>query len=135
MVLCYLLITLKGKYLKLISNKTILITGSCLYGFLSGLLGSGNIIKAVLFREMPLNKESFVGIMAAISVLTNMAKLTAYAKDGLISVEHTGVILALVISAVVSALIGRYLLKRISIRYFQQGVAIVLFCVAITLLI
>ena len=133
MILLYLLIGLKGGGIAYKPGKSGLVAGSCLYGFLSGLLGSGNIIKAILFREMSLNKESFVGIMAATSILTNASKLTAYINDGLISVAHTNTMIGLVASAIVSAVIGRSLLRKITVNYFQQGVSIVLACVAVSL--
>ena len=114
MVLCYLLVTLKGQLLNFRPGRTVLFVGSCVYGFLSGLLGSGNIVKAILFREMSISKESFVGIMAATSVLTNVAKLSAYTSDQLITSEHTYTIIGLIISAIVSAFIGQVLLRKIS---------------------
>lgn len=134
MLLCYLLVNFSGWQLALKKQRSGLFAGACLYGFLSGLLGSGNIIKAILFRGMSLDKEAFVGIMAATSVLTNIAKLIAYSKDGLIGEQHIYVIPALIISAVSAALVGRYLLQKISIHSFQHGVSVVLACAAISLL-
>lgn len=135
MIICYLIMTVKSGSLSIKPGKVGLIAGSCVYGFLSGLLGSGNIIKAVLFRELSMNKESFVGIMAATSILTNVSKLTAYAQDELVRAEHFYVILGLIVSAIISAVIGRALLQKLSARYFQHGVSLVLACVAINLLI
>ncbi len=135
MVLVYLLVSITGWNLPLKPGKYGLLAGSCVYGFLSGLLGSGNIIKAILFREMSFGRQSFVGTMAATSVLTNTAKLTAYTKDGLIAPDHSYTILALIVSATISSLIGRLLLQKFSMVYFQYGLSILLACVALKLLI
>ena len=84
MILAYLALT-QYKLLPKFKIGTLgLITGSALYGFISGLLGSGNLVKAIMFREMNISKEAFVGAMAASSVLANLSKLTAYYQSGLL---------------------------------------------------
>jgi len=77
MILSYLLVSRFKASFGWKPNTLMLVTGSAAYGFISGLLGSGNLVKVVLFRELSLSKEAFVGAMAATSVVANAAKLAA----------------------------------------------------------
>ncbi len=112
-----------------------LVAGSAAYGFVSGLLGSGNLIKAIIFREMSITKEAFVGAMAATSVLSNFAKLTAYSQSGILTAEMAWPIAGLIVSAATVALIGRFLLQKISAVQFGNGIQIVLAVAAIGLIV
>jgi uncharacterized membrane protein YfcA len=135
MVLAYLALTT----FKLLPKFTIgmpgLIAGSAAYGFVSGLLGSGNLIKVIIFREMNITKEAFVGAMAATSVLSNMAKLSAYSQTGILTADMAWPMAGLIVSAVLSALIGRHFLRKVSVGQFGYGVQIVLGVCAVGLLV
>ena len=112
-----------------------LVAGSALYGFVSGLLGSGNLIKVVMFREMHITKEAFVGAMAATSVMSNFAKIFSYTQSSLL---HTGLMWparALVASAVVAAFVGRAVLHKIGIKTFDAGVSLLIGIAAVALMI
>jgi uncharacterized membrane protein YfcA len=112
-----------------------LLAGSALYGFVSGFLGSGNVIKVVLFREMQITKEAFVGAMAATAVLSNLVKLTSYARSGLLTPDMTSSAIALVLVAVSVALAGRFVLRKLSADAFQTGVQILLGIAALALFV
>lgn len=112
-----------------------LIGGAAAYGLTSGLIGSGNVIKVVMFREMNISRESFVGAMAATSVLASMAKATAYWQSGLLNPGLALPMLGLVVVAVGAALFGRSALRKISSRGFDAGVQLLLLVAAIGLLI
>lgn len=135
MVLIYLLL----KNTKLMPKFRIgtkgLITGSALYGFISGFLGSGNLIKVIMFREMTITKEAFVGAMAATSVMSNFVKLGGYWNAGLFHTSTLWPCVGLVISAVSAVLIGKMVLTKITIRSFETGVNILLAIAATALLI
>ncbi|MGI9319118.1 MAG: TSUP family transporter [bacterium] len=109
--------------------------GSAGYGFISGLLGSGNLVKAIVFKEMKLSKESFVGAMAATSIFANLAKLTAYNQAGLLHSNLALPMVGLAVAAVLAVFTGRYLLRRVSTGQFGAGVQIILALSAIGLII
>ncbi|MEY8830974.1 hypothetical protein AB9K34_21595, partial [Sedimentitalea sp. XS_ASV28] len=98
-------------------------------------LGSGNIIKVMLFREMKITKEAFVGAMAATAVLSNIVKLTSYIRTDLLTIDMAWTALALILVAVAVALIGRLFLKKLSAHAFQTGVQVLLGIAAIALLV
>ena len=111
-----------------------LVAGSAAYGFVSGLLGSGNIVKAVIFREMNITKEAFVGAMAATSVLANMAKLHGYYQFGLLDVTRFWLMTGLVAAAISAVLVGRFLLRSVSVTQFEYGLEVVLLVCAFGLI-
>lgn len=135
MILLYVVLTV----FKLIPRFKIgtpgLICGSAAYGFVSGLLGSGNLIKAIIFREMNITKQAFVGAMAATSVLSNAAKISAYSASGLLSSNQTAPIVGLVLGAIAAVLIGQKILHMVSAAHFEKGIQVVLAVSAIALLI
>ena len=134
MILLYIILS-RFKHLPAIKIGTIgLLAGSATYGFVSGLLGSGNIIKAVIFKEMCLSKEAFVGAMAATSVLSNLAKLTAYTQSDLLGKEHAVEIIGLVTAAILAVVIGRRILRAMDGSQFEAGLQIILAVSALGLL-
>ena len=135
MVLLYLLVTRFNVLPKFEVGNTGLILGSAGYGFVSGLLGSGNLIKVILFREMSLTREGFVGVMAATSIFANLAKMAAYFQSSMYTRELLSPSIGLVIAAVSAAIIGRLLLRKISAPKFNSGLEIILAISAITLLL
>ena len=84
------------------------------------------MIKAILFRQLAIAKDGFVGIMAATSILTNIAKLSAYASDELLHSGQFSTMGWLVLAAILAALLGKKILQRISLRGFKTGVLAVL---------
>ncbi len=111
-----------------------LIGGSAAYGFASGLMGTGSLIKVVMFREMNISKQAFVGAMAASSVLASFSKIVSYSRANLLHADMMPVILALVVMAVAAALIGRRFLLHLSTRGFEIGLRIILAIMAAGLL-
>lgn len=117
MILLYIIFTRFKPFSALKICTFELLVGSASYGFVSGLLGSGNIIKVIIFREMSISKEAFVGAMAAASVLSNLAKLTAYTQSAL------------------AVFIGRRILQAMDGSHFETGLQITLAVSAAGLLI
>lgn len=135
MVLVYLGLTLANRFPSFRIGWLGLLAGSALYGFVSGLLGSGNLVKVILFREMNITKQAFVGAMAATSVLSNLVKLSTYSLSGILKPEMAGYAVALALSGAATALIGRSLLEKLSARQFQAGVQVLLGLAAVALLL
>lgn len=135
MVLSYLGLTASKRLPSINIGISGLIAGSALYGFVSGFLGSGNAVKVILFREMKITKEGFVGAMAATGVLSNIVKLTAYLRAGLLAVDMAWTAFALVVIAITVAILGRAFLSKLSPQKFHIGVQVLLGIAAIALLI
>lgn len=135
MLLLYIALSRLNKLPSFNVGTSTLIMGSAAYGFVSGLLGSGNIIKVVIFREIKIEKQAFVGAMAATSVLANLAKLSAYTQINLLTKDLYFPIIGLSIASFLAALTGKYLLKKLSSSQFSTGVQVILAMSAVALLL
>lgn len=135
MALIYVVMALSGWQPNVRVGPVALMFGSAIYGFVSGLLGTGNVIKAVVFDHMGLRKEAFVGLMAATSVVANVAKIGFYASSGLITPTHILPGIGLVGCALVGTFAGRILLKRVAPEHFRVGFLFVLAVVSLGLVL
>ena len=135
MVLAYLLVSAAGWRIRAGRNTGWILCGSAGYGFMSGLLGSGGLIKALMFREMGLNKEEYVGAMAATAVLATLVKLHVYWADGLLGSQHMMPALGLVGATLVAVPLGRTILGRLKPGHFETGLNFLLATAAIALLL
>lgn len=135
MILTYILLDVFGMTRPLKVETKGLLFGAMGYGFISGILGSGNLVKAILFREMKFSKESFIGAMAATSVLANFAKIVGYKQSGLLTERMIFPAIGLGISAICAVLFGRYLLRRVTNGQITVAVQFVLGVSAIGLLV
>lgn len=129
MVLLYVLLTNTNLMPRFRVKTPGLMAGSAIYGFVSGFLGSGNLIKVIMFREMAITKEAFVGAMAATAVMSNLVKLMGYWQGQLLWLDMIYPALGLTVSAVVSVFLGKFVLRKISPQVFETGVKVIL-CVA-----
>eukprot|EP00494_Astrolonche_serrata_P000743 UN00748 len=73
--------------------------------------------------------------MAATSILTNIAKLSAYARDDLFTAQHSGLVGILIVAAIVTAVAGKRLLRKLSTEWFERGVVAILAIAALNLLL
>ncbi|WP_259780933.1 sulfite exporter TauE/SafE family protein [Aestuariispira ectoiniformans] len=135
LVLVYVAMQLWKPHGTLPLSKPLILGASGLYGFLSGLLGTGNVIKAIFLQRAGLERHSFVGVMAATSVLANLAKLGAYSQAGLLTLAHWPAAVGLVAVSLVSTVAGRAVLHRVNSEQFRIGVLVILTGIAATLLI
>lgn len=133
--LLYVALAFSGWKPRFTVGRGIIVLGASAHGFVSGLLGTGNVIKAIIFDHMGLRKQAFVGLMAATSVVANFAKISRYITDGLISERHILPSIGLVICVVISTVVGRLLLKRVPPEHFRNGVLLALTAASIGLIV
>jgi uncharacterized membrane protein YfcA len=118
-----------------VSDTGIVVLGASIHGLLSGLLGSGSTIKAVLFRGVTGSREQFISIMASTGLLASAVKIGVYVKTGLFRIDHVAVAFVLVATAIVSTLAGAYLLRQISENRYQDALDLIFILGAAGLLI
>ena len=113
--------------------------GGALSGFFGGLSGNQGALRSMFLMKAGLSKESFVATSVVLAVLIDLARLFVYGIGFYrVSVsqvlENWGLILAATISAFIGSLLGRELLKRITLRAVQISVAIMLVILGIALI-
>ncbi|MFD2204195.1 sulfite exporter TauE/SafE family protein [Kiloniella antarctica] len=124
-----------GLRLTLPHTTTVAISVSAAYGFLSGLLSSGNPIKALAMERMGFEKQAFIGAMAATALGVNITKLLSYSDNQILRPEHLPTGIGLVIIAIFSALFGKRLVTHIPEGRYKQGLSIILILSASALIL
>lgn len=102
--------------------------GGALSGFFGGLSGNQGALRSAFLIRANLSKEQFIATGVIIAVLIDLSRLTIYAAD--LSKQYDKLDYLLLTLAVLSAFLGAYagnkLLKKVTIRFLQSFVAIML---------
>lgn len=116
-------------------NRNNLVTGGILSGFFGGLTGIQGAIRSAFLIKSGLTKEAYIATGVVIACLVDFTRLAVYssgfkeAGPG----EHSTLLIAASLSAIAGAFIGNKLLTKITLRFIQVVVAIMLFLIAIAL--
>ncbi len=108
--------------------------GGALYGFFSGIIGTGDIIKAIFLTHIGLRKENFIATMAGSAIINNIVKAIVYTKFALMTKTDIPLIIALVVCAILGVSIGQRFVHKVSSETFKKMVIAVLFVASIKLL-
>lgn len=98
--------------------------GGLLSGFFGGLSGNQGALRSMFLIKAGLNKDEFIGTGVVSAVMVDMARLLVYGIS-IFTVQFSVVssmkwlILAATISAFAGALLGRELLKKVTLRTVQ----------------
>jgi uncharacterized membrane protein YfcA len=116
-------------------DKNKLALGGMLSGFFGGLTGIQGAIRSAFLIKIGLSKEAYIATGVIIACFVDFTRLSVYAlrfiKANLH--EHLILILSAVLAAIAGAFIGSKLLKKITLRFIQVMVAIMLGMIAIAL--
>jgi len=108
--------------------------GGLLSGFLGGLIGNQGAIRSAYLLGYRLEKEVFVATATAISVVIDCSRIPIYVFNQSEQLESAGSNLLLVIGvAFIGTLIGKQVLKKISLERFRFIVAIFVIAAAVGL--
>lgn len=93
---------------------------SILYGFLSGLAGSGNLVKGPLFTSLGLLKETYVGTYAFTALFVNIPKIAVYSATGILDGSAFLKSIPFIVISIVGTHLGKHLIGKIrnDIFYF-----------------
>ena len=109
--------------------------GGFLSGFFGGLSGNQGALRSAFLINAGLTKEAFVGTAVVVSTFVDMTRLgvyaTRFAKTGL--EENLGLVSVVTLAAVLGAWMGNRLLKKVTLRFIQLAVAIMLIIISLGL--
>jgi uncharacterized protein len=116
-------------------GKNKLVLGGILSGFFGGLTGIQGAIRSAFLIKSGLTKESYIATGVAIACLIDVSRLSVYASRvaAINLTENLPLIIVATLSAMTGALIGNVLLKKITIRFMQVLVAIMLILISLAL--
>lgn len=116
-------------------NRNRLALGGVLSGFFGGLTGIQGAIRSAFLIRSGLSKEAYIATGVLIASLVDFTRLSVYAsrfKDAGLN-EQFPLMISAIAAAIAGAFIGSKLLKKITLRFIQVLVAVMLVLVAILL--
>ena len=135
LLIIFALIDLIPYFNKLQFGKDKLPIGGALSGFFGGLSGNQGALRTAFLIKTGLSKESFIATATVVSTFVDFTRLSVYAtrfaKSGLH--ENITVVVCATLAAITGAFIGNKLLKKITLKFIQKLVAIMLIIVSIAL--
>ncbi len=116
-------------------SKNKLPLGGLLSGFFGGLTGAQGALRSAFLIRAGLSKEAFIGTTVVVSTMVDITRLGVYAT-GIgqhIQASNIPLIILTTLSAIVGAFIGNKLLKKVTLKFIQQLVALLLMLIALGL--
>jgi len=115
----------------------ILIPGGVISGFFGGLSGHQGALRTAFLVNCGLTKEAFIATGVAIACLVDITRIPVYFSG--MSIENLSqnipILSIAVISAFAGALIGKRLLKKVTMRLVQVTVGIMISLIGISLML
>ncbi|MEX2513161.1 MAG: TSUP family transporter [Cyclobacteriaceae bacterium] len=109
--------------------------GGLLSGFFGGLSGHQGALRSAFLVKAGLSNEAFIGTSVVIACFIDFSRLSVYAarfgQSGL--VENLTLVICATLSAIAGAYLGNKLLKKITLKFLQRLVAIMLVLISISL--
>lgn len=120
---------------KLQFGKDKLPLGGALSGFFGGLSGNQGALRSAFLIKAGLSKEAFVATAVVVSTFVDFTRLSVYAtrfsKSGL--TENLTLVVCATLAGIAGAYIGNKLLKKVTLRFLQVTVAIMLIILSLAL--
>ncbi|HET6721466.1 MAG TPA: sulfite exporter TauE/SafE family protein [Chitinophagaceae bacterium] len=135
LLIIFALIDLIPYFNKLQFGKDKLPIGGALSGFFGGLSGNQGALRTAFLIKAGLSKEAFIGTSVVVSTFVDFTRLSVYAsrfsKSGL--QENITVVICATLAAIAGAFIGNKLLKKITLKFIQRLVAVMLIVLSLAL--
>lgn len=120
---------------KLQFGKDKLPLGGVLSGFFGGLSGNQGALRTAFLIKAGLSKQAFIGTAVVVSTFVDFTRLSVYASRIATSgiEENITLVVCATLSAIAGAYIGNILLKKVTLKFLQIVVAIMLILISIAL--
>ncbi|OFY84687.1 MAG: hypothetical protein A3F72_16090 [Bacteroidetes bacterium RIFCSPLOWO2_12_FULL_35_15] len=109
--------------------------GGVLSGFFGGLSGNQGALRSAFLIKAGLSKETFIATTVVISCFVDFTRLTVYAtrftKAGLN--DNLTLVVIATLAAITGAFIGNKLLKKVTLKFIQILVAVMLIIISVAL--
>lgn len=140
LLMTFAIVELSKKLSNISLPKKFLPIGGVLSGFFGGLSGHQGALRTMFLLKSGLSKESFIATGIAAAVLIDISRLTVYGTSFIgnhfssISDNRSLImIIVAVLSAFIGSVLGRKLLKKVTLRSVQIIVGLLIFVFAVFL--
>ncbi len=109
--------------------------GGALSGFFGGLSGNQGALRSAFLIKAGLSKEAFVATAVIVSTFVDFTRLSVYAtrftKSGL--TDNLTLVISATIAGIAGSYLGNNLLKKVTLRFLQVMIAIMLIIISLAL--
>lgn len=116
-------------------GKEKLVVGGLLSGFFGGLSGNQGALRSAFLIKAGLPKEAFVATTVVLSCLVDVVRLAVYTprffNSGL--EKSVAIVAAATLSAIAGSFLGNKLLKKVTLKFVQTVVAVLLILISVAL--
>ncbi|MBI1342428.1 MAG: TSUP family transporter [Terrimonas sp.] len=116
-------------------SKDKMIFGGMVSGFFGGLSGHQGALRSAFLIKAGLSKDSFIATAAVLSVMIDVTRLSVYAThfSNLQVHQNISYVIAATLAAITGSLLGKRLLKKVTMSFVQASVAVLLILVSLAL--
>lgn len=116
-------------------SKNKLPIGGALSGFFGGLSGNQGALRSAFLIKAGLSKEAFVGTAVVVSTFVDFTRLSIYATRFTISGlrDNLTLVICATLAAIAGAYLGNKLLKKVTLRFLQISIAVMLIIISLAL--
>lgn len=109
--------------------------GGALSGFFGGLSGNQGALRTAFLIKAGLSKEALIGTAVVVSAFVDFTRLSIYATRFAASglQENITIVICATVAAITGAFIGNKLLKKVTLKFIQKLVAVMLIILSIAL--
>lgn len=131
----FALLDLLPVFKKMQVSKGLMPLGGILSGFFGGLCGNQGALRTVFLIKAGLSKEAFVATGVVLSCFVDFTRLSVYATRFVNAdlYQNIPLVVCATLSAIAGALIGNKLLKKVTLKFIQNLVAILLIVLSIAM--
>jgi uncharacterized membrane protein YfcA len=110
------------------------VAGGLLSGFFGGISGQQGALRSLFLVHGGLSKEGYIATGTAIAVLVDLARIPVYLKQGFLPVEGSyPALLTAVLAAFGGALLGKFLLKKMTLAFLHRFVLTLLVALGLSI--
>lgn len=135
LLIIFALMDLIPYFSKIHFGKDKLALGGALSGFFGGLSGNQGALRSAFLIKAGLSKEAFIGTAVVVSTFVDLTRLGVYAtrftRSGL--TDNLTLVIVAILAAIAGAFIGNKLLKKVTLKFIQVTVAVMLIIISILL--
>lgn len=121
-------------------DKKYLPFGGVLSGFFGGLSGHQGLLRAAFLAKVDMSPEAYVGTNAVISFLVDLVRISVYAvtllmlrKTMVLEITHWMWVLTAIVSAFIGVWIANTFLHKVTMRWIQTLVGMLMLVIAVLL--
>ncbi|GHE97540.1 hypothetical protein GCM10011501_28930 [Thalassotalea profundi] len=136
LIILLLIIELTPKISQLNFDKRYLPLGGAISGFLGGLSGHQGAFRSMFLLKIGLTKHAYIATGVMIAVLVDIARLSIYGSHfRQVDEINWWIVASAALSAFLGAVIGKKVLTKVTVRFIQQLVSVLLFTIACALIL